>query len=267
MKLTIITINYNNAVGLQNTMASVVNQTYREFEYIVIDGNSTDGSKDIILKNEKKLTHWISEPDLGIYNAMNKGILHARGEYLLFLNSGDFLENLNTIENIIYDLKSSDIVYGNMIIDRKGVLEYAKTPEHLCFEEMIRGTLWHPVSFIKKELFSKFGLYNENNKIISDYEFFLKIIFIDRATTLHIDKFISVFNTEGIGSTDKYKVIHDKEKHDAQLRFFHPEVIKSAKRHAELKRSKVQIIYNFIKSKPLLYSSAKGIYSLVKRFF
>ena len=90
-KLSIITINRNNVRGLSHTIASVVAQTSQQFEYLIIDGNSTDGSKEEILRNEKHLAFWSSEPDKGIYHAMNKGIQRARGEYLLFLNSGDIL--------------------------------------------------------------------------------------------------------------------------------------------------------------------------------
>lgn len=267
MKLTIITINYNNYEGLKQTIESVIGQTYNEFEYIVIDGGSTDDSKQLIEKFNSDIAYWVSEPDGGIYNAMNKGIMKSNGEYLLFLNSGDYLERSNTIQSVIPLLNDSDIVYGNMVIDRNGRHEYAKSPAKLEFEEMIRGTLWHPVSFIKKELFTKYGLYNEKYKIISDYEFFLKTIYIHRVTVKYIDVFISVFNTDGIGSSDKYKTLHDKEKYEVQTQLFHEEVIASAIRFSNLKRSKAQIIYNFIKTKPFLYSIAKGIYSIAKRIF
>ena len=86
MKLSIITINYNNAIGLKKTIESIVEQTYHEFEYIVIDGGSNDDSKKVILENQNNISDWCSEKDAGIYNAMNKGILKATGEYLLFLN-------------------------------------------------------------------------------------------------------------------------------------------------------------------------------------
>ncbi|MDR2910496.1 MAG: glycosyltransferase [Bacteroidales bacterium] len=95
MKLSIITINLNNVAGLQKTIESVVKQTFTDYEYIVIDGGSTDGSADIIKQHANKITYWVSEPDKGIYNAMNKGIRVAKGEYCLFLNSGDWLINSN----------------------------------------------------------------------------------------------------------------------------------------------------------------------------
>ena len=94
MKLSIITINYNNAIGLEKTIKSLIEQSYQEYEYIVIDGASDDDSKAVILKNQSHISTWCSEKDTGVYNAMNKGILRSTGEYLLFLNSGDYLHDL-----------------------------------------------------------------------------------------------------------------------------------------------------------------------------
>ena len=115
MKLSIITINYNNASGLRKTIESVVNQTSLEFEYIVIDGASTDGSIEIIKEFKDKITFWVSEPDTGIYNAMNKGIHSAKGKYCQFLNSGDSLVPPNVTESMLFNLPDSGIVIGNML--------------------------------------------------------------------------------------------------------------------------------------------------------
>lgn len=248
-------------------MDSVFKQTTKEFEFIVIDGNSNDGSKDEILKHEKQITHWLSEPDSGIYNAMNKGIKLAKGEYLLFLNSGDYLESASTLEKVLKQLYTEDIVYGNMIIDRNGKFTQGISQEQPTFEEMIRGTLWHPVSFIKKALFDKFGLYKENYKIISDYEFFLRTIFIEKVSTRHINIFVSVFNTEGMGSSPNFIKIHEQERSEVQTKLFHPEIVASALRFSDMKRSKAEVIYNFIKTKPFLLAMARMIYSIAKRFF
>ncbi len=267
IKLSVITINLNNKPGLIKTMESVFSQSEKAFEYIVIDGNSNDGSKEDIQKYDKQITHWRSEPDTGIYNAMNKAIKLAKGEYLLFLNSGDYLESANTLEHVFKQLHTEDIVYGNMIIDRGGKFIQGISPEHLEFEEMIRGTLWHPVSFIKKELFDKYGLYNEKYKIISDYEFFLRTIFIEKVSIRHINVFISVFNTEGMGSSPNYIKIHEQERYEVQTKLFHPEIVASAMRFSNMKRSKPEVIYNFIKTKPFLLSMARAIYSAAKRFF
>jgi len=98
--LSIITVNLNNEVGLSKTIESVQNQTYRDYEYIIIDGGSIDGSLNILNEYSQIFTHWVSEPDSGIYDAMNKGIKFAKGEWIIFMNSGDFFANKNVLENI-----------------------------------------------------------------------------------------------------------------------------------------------------------------------
>ena len=113
--LTIITINLNNSIGLRKTIESVISQTYNDFEYLIIDGGSIDGSVDVIKEYADRISYWFSEPDKGIYNAMNKGILKAKGQYLQFLNSGDYLVNKNVIENVFHELPDCDLLYGNII--------------------------------------------------------------------------------------------------------------------------------------------------------
>ena len=115
-KISIITINYNNLEGLKRTMESVVNQTWREFEYIVIDGGSTDRSAAYIASQSENIDYWVSEPDNGIYNAMNKGIAKATGEYLLFLNSGDSFYDANVLQNVSNFFNNDlSIIYGNSV--------------------------------------------------------------------------------------------------------------------------------------------------------
>ena len=118
-KISIITINYNDKYGLSRTIDSVLNQTYEDFEYIVIDGNSNDGSKEILKNHDLSIDYWVSEPDSGIYNAMNKGIRVAKGDYLLFLNSGDYLCDNDTIHNVAKEIDGGkDLYYGNAIFKR-----------------------------------------------------------------------------------------------------------------------------------------------------
>lgn len=123
MKLSIITINYNNRDGLQHTIESVINQTSHEFEYIIIDGGSTDGSVDIIKQYTNQIDYWVSEPDRGIYHAMNKGIDIAKGEYCIFMNSGDLFHNTSSIKDSINHLDGTDIVNGNTFFPH-GELSY-----------------------------------------------------------------------------------------------------------------------------------------------
>ncbi len=200
MKYSIITINLNNAAGLESTIKSVISQSCTDYEYIIIDGSSADGSVDVIKKYEERISQWISEEDSGIYNAMNKGIKLANGEFLLFLNSGDYFFNNQVLENVKSKLIGvNGIYYGNLVlIDNKGRLEYLNAENKLTLWHFCKSTVWHPSTFIRKQLFEKYGLYDESLKIAADYDFFLKAFCINRTQFKYIDKFISVFNTEGI---------------------------------------------------------------------
>lgn len=211
--LSIITINYNNAQGLKKTMDSVVNQSFKNFEYIIIDGGSTDNSKQIIEQYQSKVTYWVSEKDKGIYNAMNKGIQQTKGNYLLFLNSGDYLADDNVLDNVFKSNITADIAYGNMLIEHSnGAIEQGYMPDKITFKQMIVDTLWHPVSFIKKSLFDKYGLYNEELKIVSDYDFFFKTIIMNSVSTQHIGLTISVYNLNGLSSLPENKVKEHTER-------------------------------------------------------
>lgn len=202
MKLSIITINYNNATGLEATIRSVISQSYKSFEYIVIDGGSTDGSKEIIGKHADKIGYWISEPDKGVYNAMNKGILKARGEYLLFINSGDTLYENEVLEKVFINNPHQDLVYGDLYrIFPDGKTDIAVMPDHVDINHMFVSTLCHPVTFIKRNLFQKYGLYREDMKIVSDWAFFFKLIVFGRVSQLHLPIIITSFRMDGMSSS------------------------------------------------------------------
>ncbi len=200
MKLSIISINRNNAEGLEKTIKSVIEQTFTDFEYIIIDGNSTDTSTEIIKKYESKIHYWVSEPDTGIYNAMNKGIKQATGEYCLFLNSGDNLCNNGILESCLEFLGIEAICYGDLIakdIDGYKSLTY---PDLLTAGYFWGCTLGHPGSFIKLELLQKAQGYDETIKISSDHDFFLRAICNFNASYKHIPIIVSEFQMEGISS-------------------------------------------------------------------
>lgn len=199
-KLSIITINLNNCAGLQKTMASVFDQTFTDYEYLVIDGGSKDGSIDEIKKHQNKLVYWISEKDKGIYPAMNKGIQQAKGEYLLFLNSGDYLVNNEVITQLMAASEGRDIVYGVMVVDDNGKLYNKDYPERLSFSYFLKDTLPHSCSLIKQRLFIEFGLFNESLRTTSDWAFFLNMICKYNATYKRVPVPFAVFNMDGISS-------------------------------------------------------------------
>ena len=183
MKLSIITVNLNNRDGLQKTIDSVVSQTFKDFEWIVIDGGSTDGSKELIEQYAEHFAYWVSEPDKGIYNAMNKGIRVARGEYLQFLNSGDWLWEDNTLQKVFSNSLEDDIVYGNCVEPNGKVSIY---PESFDTLQLYKGSLNHQASFIKATLFQD-CFYDEEYKFASDWKFFLLKIVFENASHRKVD--------------------------------------------------------------------------------
>lgn len=206
MKLSIITINLNNRNGLQNTISSVIQQTWRNFEYIVIDGGSTDGSKELIQRFSSDIHYWISEPDSGIYNAMNKGARAAKGDYLLFLNSGDTLFNVDTLFEIQRHTLKSPLVYGTIkhCIPPNTLHDQSYPhPNELDFPFFYNNSLPHPAMLIERSFFHSMGGYREDLKIISDWAFCLKSIFMENVKAQQIPTTIAIHFRDGISSQPK----------------------------------------------------------------
>lgn len=218
MKLSIITINFNDRIGLDKTIQSVINQTYKDFEYIVIDGASTDGSVDVIKKYADRLTHWVSEPDTGIYNAMNKGTRLAQGEYCLYLNSGDFLAADDVLERTLSHNFTEDIVSCNLeLFDERNV--YLQTPpRHISLFTFTNGSLPHPSTFIKRTILGELGGYNESYRIVSDWCFFLDALIIRNCSYQTVDIVLSKFNCFGVSSLSGKKS-SDEMKEYLNLKF------------------------------------------------
>lgn len=243
MRLSIITINYNNAEGLRKTLASVAAQTYTNIEHIIVDGNSTDGSVDVIREYESTLASslsplasrlkWLSEPDKGIYNAMNKGIEIALGkrvvnddhtssplasslsplaskEYIQILNSGDYLAAPDVIMNMANHLNQSaetvGILYGNMIkeypngkrVHSNGSVDMNTMDSFLYF---YRGTLNPDGTLIHSSLFEKYGFFNENLRICSDWEWFVKAIALGEEKPIHVNVDSIIFDMMGVSES------------------------------------------------------------------
>lgn len=202
-KLSIITVNYNNASGLRKTIESVVSQASADYEYIVIDGGSTDGSVEVIKQYTDKIAYWVSESDKGIYHAMNKGILQAKGEYCQFLNSGDWLASNDVIEKMLGALpENCSIFYGNMLKRlQDGKIFRDKCEEgNVSMLTFYRGALNHSPALIKRSLFAKYGFYDESLKIVSDWKFYLTAIGLHNEPVKYIDLDVAYFDMAGISS-------------------------------------------------------------------
>lgn len=201
IKLSIITINYNNRIGLEETIISVISQINQSFEYIIIDGNSNDGSKDVISKYKDKITYAISEPDSGIYNAMNKGVSKANGEYCLFLNSGDKLANNNVVNEILNFNPSKDIIVGDTILSDTS--KVWKAPETISMLTFMKGSLSHQSTLIKRILLLEYP-YDEDLRIISDWKFCIDTLINHNKSYQKYNKVISIYDKTGISSNPQY---------------------------------------------------------------
>lgn len=210
MKLAIITVNLNNRVGLQKTIDSVIAQTYKDFEWIIIDGGSTDGSRELIEQYADKFAYWVSELDNGIYNGMNKGIRLAHSEYLLFLNSGDTLHHADIISKVIPLLQGQDLYVGDSMTANGIDSLDLSTREQLIFTLLWRG-FPHQSIFYRNSVFQRVGYYREDLKTCSDWIVNIQAIIFGNATVEKLPFVVSIFELGGI-STRKDVVSKDLEK-------------------------------------------------------
>ena len=197
-------MNLNNAAGLRRTIESVISQTATDIEYIVIDGGSTDGSEAVIRSYQDKLAYWVSEPDRGIYQAMNKGIVRATGEYCQFLNSGDYLSGSDVTERMLANMPDCSILYGNEIryVHGKVTIEKSYAGRPITLLDMYRSTLFHSSAYIRRILFDKYGLYDEGLKIVSDWKFYLITVGLNNETVAYRDINLVWFDMSGISSSN-----------------------------------------------------------------
>lgn len=207
IELSIITINKDNKAGLENTIQSVLCQSFDGFEYIIVDGASTDGSVDVILRyleTEQKIpVKWISEQDSGIYEAMNKGISMAQGKYLLFLNSGDYLIDTDVIELVFSPNHVADILFARCRVSRNGQIVWVSNmmPETITLGTIYWTGIMHQATFIKRSLITELGMYDESFKWLADTQFWYKSLILHDSTTESINVITSDYNLEGVSST------------------------------------------------------------------
>ncbi|WP_298880779.1 glycosyltransferase family 2 protein [uncultured Polaribacter sp.] len=203
MKISIITVNLNNSLGLEKTLNSISLQTYNSFELIVVDGDSIDDSVSVIRNNSSLISKFLVEKDKGVYDAMNKGIELAKGDYLFFLNSGDTFYNSTVLENFIKLKPKEDLIYGNVLINYKsGVKKIKKMPSKLNVGEILITTITHQAIFHKRELFLT-KKYDLKYKIIADWVFYVNAILFSNSSYRHVDLLISNFESGGLSSNSK----------------------------------------------------------------
>ena len=207
MKFTIITVNLNNVEGLKRTIDSVVSQTYKDYEWIIIDGGSTDGSKDVIEKNQQYFSYWCSEPDKGIYNAMNKGITHANGDYVLFLNTGDELYDNNVLLKIANLNSKADIISGQVV--RMDNHQLLRRYDDNILIQLWRDTLNHQGTFIKRSFF-KDSLYDETYQIVSDWKFWWETLVLKNSSYEIVNITVGKQDMTGVTSSPLAESLSDE---------------------------------------------------------
>lgn len=271
MKLSIITIGLNNREGYRRTIESVLRQTWRDFEFVIVDGASTDGSVEVIKQFELEniqssnpiFFKWISEPDKGIYNAMNKGTLMATGDYCLYLNSGDWLYTEDTLQKVFELPKGDDIFWGKMLYCASEGVQEIRGVDNINVSpfKAFSLTIPHQSSFIKRSLLLGENKYDETLKIAADHKFFYKSIFVDKCSYAILDDIISVMDGTGISSN-----IEACRKEDEIIfcEFFPSALLKDYQDWLKMKEkihhqeqyihsySNAIAIYDGVKNKPLL---------------
>lgn len=215
MRLSIITVNLNNVDGLRDTIKSVLSQSFDDYEYIIIDGGSSDGSVELIKESSSEYPGivWISEKDTGVFNAMNKGITMSTGEYLLFLNSGDFLVDDEVLTHVFSVETNSDVLLGRLRISKNAHQVSILEPRNkYSLKYFINNSVAHQAAFIHRDLFHRFGLYQEDYLFMGDWAFFVNALVLNDSSVQPLDIIVSDYNLDGISSDSSNAVKIQEEK-------------------------------------------------------
>lgn len=231
---SIITICFNEKDGITSTIESICGQTYKNYEWIVIDGGSTDGTIEILESYRSSMSIFISEADEGIYDAMNKGIKKASGKYLLFMNGGDRFSGPDVLAAVA-KAPERNLIVGNMMGEcDDGHNRIA--PEKISREYFMRTCLPHQSTFIARRLFQKYGLYDTSYKIVADLEFFVRVFQVDNPTYLKIDETLAYFDVSGVSTNANYKWNKKHEDHLVRWKYY-PEYRKTLKCFRQILRA------------------------------
>ena len=254
--LSVITVNLNNAAGLRKTLESVTGQSARSrFEFVVMDGASTDGSTEVLQEYADRIDKWVSEPDKGIYTAMNKGVAMASGTYCIFMNSGDTFHGNNIIEDVMGILRE-DLVMGAVQLAGTDIIR--KAPEPLTLAGLFDKSIPHNAAFIKTELLRRHP-YDESRKIISDWKFFLQAIIFDNVSCRSIDTVICDYDRHGISSTNRD--LREFERQEV-LRELFPERILADYYQSKFGAGNTGSLYDRFQVKLKDYRSSRWLYAL-----
>ena len=219
--ISVITATLNAQETIERAIHSVRDQTYSDTEYLVIDGGSTDDTVDIIKRSQNCINFFLSEPDNGIYSAMNKGIRHSNGDVLFFLNADDYFADsrvLIDVATVFTGNPGIELVYGNQIFDYGDRQSLKKQSFKITRKQLARMTIQHQTIFARKQLFEETNGFSEKYTIVSDYEWILKAFLVQNCRYLYIDRNISIMSTSGLSWTSDL----EKERITAMKDFFTP---------------------------------------------
>lgn len=218
-KVSIITVCFNECFKIENTCLSIQNQNFSNKEWIVVDGKSTDGTVKILKDFSSQIDVLISEPDRGIYHAMNKGIELASGDYVLFLNGGDEFYSENVLSVVVPQL-DSDIVYGNLLMRDQSCEHIKNYPSALSNGYFLKKMLPHQATFYKRKLFDQVGSYDESYQIAGDYEFNARIFHSLKPSYKHLNLIIAIFYTDGVSSSKHHRTVRKQENHKVRMKYY-----------------------------------------------
>lgn len=208
LKFSVITVCLNAAPHIEAAIKSVLSQSYPNIEFVVIDGGSTDGTVEIINRYKDRLGYFVSEPDKGLYNAMNKGIKAATGDVLFFLNSDDYFVDDSVLDDVARAFvrnAEAEIIFGNLIFTDGAKRWVKKQKFDGIRERLARNHVQHQTLFARKEVFELAGGFYEEYKIVSDYEWEIRAFLVHGCRYAYMDRDISVMSTQGVSSTTDFE--------------------------------------------------------------
>lgn len=257
MKLSIITVNFNDAKGLERTIKSVLSQTFHDYEFIIIDGGSTDDSVNVIKKYESHIHYWVSEHDGGIYPGMNKGLRQAKGDYVNFMNGGDCYHSEEVLEKIFALDTDADIITGAHA--ENGIRNVGEGGVTML--DLYKWAIDHQASFIRREV-AQHHPYDEKYRIVSDWKFFIEALIFDNCSFFYTDTIVVDVDMKGISNTN---ALLDRQERDAVLRELFPErVLKDYQLLASISPDLLRVAPRISKSMTIKKAILKLAYQLLK---
>ena len=215
---TIITVCFNEAAGIRRTCESILGQTHQDFEWIVIDGGSMDGTLAVLHDFRGRITHLVSEADEGIYDAMNKGLALTSGQYLLFMNGGDAFAADDILEQVAA-APATDLIFGDLYFNEVGG-ERQSFPDQIDAGYLLKGMIPHQACFYRRELFGRFGVFDTSYRIAGDYDLFVRLLEVGQVSYHHIPAPLAVFDRSGISSDRRYRALRKRENHRVRKTYF-----------------------------------------------